>query len=77
MQDRSETTTKVIEENNIPPLLKALGTICNKMLARCGPCSKPPPKLLAIDDLGAYRPNDRNLYLFDDIEVGQRVLRRF
>jgi hypothetical protein len=25
MQDRSETVTKVIEENNIPPLLKAFG----------------------------------------------------
>lgn len=25
MQDRSETITKVIEENNIPPLLKAFG----------------------------------------------------
>ena len=29
-----------------------------KMLARCGPCSKPSPKSLAIDDLGTYRPND-------------------
>ena len=30
-------------------------------LARCGPCSKPTSKLLAIEDLGAHRRNERNL----------------
>jgi hypothetical protein len=52
-------------------------TICNKMVARCGPVLKTPSKLLAIDDLGAHRPNDRNLYWFDYVEIKQRILRRF
>jgi hypothetical protein len=29
-------------------------TICVKMVVVCGPCSKPIPKLLAIDDSNAY-----------------------
>ena len=29
------------------------------------------------DGLGAHRPNERNLWLFDYIELKQRVLRRF
>jgi hypothetical protein len=34
-------------------------TICLLVVARAQN-----PKLLAIDDLGAHRPNDRKLYLF-------------
>jgi hypothetical protein len=33
------------------------GTISNKNLFVCGPCSKPSPKLLAIDDFEASRGN--------------------
>jgi hypothetical protein len=36
-------------------------TICVKMVVVCGPCSKPTPKSLGIDDLSAHRPNERNL----------------
>jgi hypothetical protein len=32
------------------------------LLARCGPCSKPPPKLLVIDDLGAHRQKLGNAF---------------
>jgi hypothetical protein len=47
-------------------------TIGNEILCNCGPCSKPTPKLLAIDDFEASRGNEPTT-LFLDLAVAVSV----
>jgi hypothetical protein len=48
------------------------GTVSNLILRNCGPCSKPTPKLLAIDDFGASRGN-KPIILFLHLAVAISV----
>jgi hypothetical protein len=47
-------------------------TICNKILCRCGPCSKASPKSLVNDDFNAYEGNVPAT-LFLDLAVATSV----
>src|SRR5271155_829204 len=58
-------------EHGLPARLTD-STICNKILCRCGPCSKASPKSLVNDDFNAYERNVPTT-LFLDLAVAISV----